>query len=218
MNSFQAPFHSAIFTLSSHHPYQIPKKYTNVFPKGDLDNSESIGYSDYALKQFFITAQKSDWYKNSLFVITADHGSLSQAPFYRDVVGNELIPVLFFKGDQSLKGVYSQAFSQVDILPSVMHVLGYNKPFFSFGESFAEANKGNDYFKSNATHCLFTDSMLYCFNMPDLDAVYNYYRDSTLTVKVTRQFPELDSLALRNYHAYFQTYNSVLLQNTGRLK
>lgn len=218
MNEFKQPFHSAIFTLSSHHPYQIPQKYKGKFPKGDLDNSESIGYSDYALRQFFSRAQKTNWYKNTLFVITADHGSLSTAPFYRDVVGNQMIPVLFFKADESLKGLYSHTFSQVDILPTVMHLLGYNKPFFSFGQSLFDTHTGFDFFKSNVTHCLYTDSLLYCFNSLQLDNVYNYYRDSTLNVKITGNYPALDSLATLQYRAYFQTYHSVLLHNTGRLK
>lgn len=58
MNTFKQPFHSAIFTLSSHHPYKIPEKYKGKFPKGDLENSESIAYADYALRQFLQQLKK----------------------------------------------------------------------------------------------------------------------------------------------------------------
>jgi arylsulfatase A-like enzyme len=218
MNEFHQPFHSAIFTLSSHHPYRIPKKYKNKFPKGYLENSESITYADYALKLFFGSAKKTSWYSNTLFVITADHGSLSTDPFYSNVIGNQSIPILFFRPGDSLKGVHKEVFSQIDILPSVMALLGYNKPFFSFGESFNANKHGNDYFYANTTHYLFGDSMLFCFNSPKLSEVYNYKRDSTLNKHLRNQNPKLDSIAARGFRAFIQTYNQTLIHNKGRVK
>lgn len=218
MSRFKQPFHTAVFTLSSHHPYQVPKKYTGKFPKGDLANSETIGYADYALSKFFEAAKKTNWYAHTLFVVTADHGSLSKAPFWRDVVGNLCLPVLFFKGDNSLKGIHAQVFSQIDILPSALQLIGYNKPFFSFGESYASKTTGSDYFYANATHYLFGDSLLYCFNFPKLSVVYNYRSDSTLSTLVTNKYPLLDSLQTIHYKAFMQTYNHTLIHNKGRVK
>ncbi|WP_317896849.1 LTA synthase family protein [Aurantibacillus circumpalustris] len=218
MNSFKQPFHTAIFTLSSHHPYKIPEKYKNKFPKGDLENSESIGYADYSLKQFFNAAKKTDWYNNTLFVLTADHGSVSKHPFYTNVVGNQGIPILFFVPDNLLKKDHKKVFSQMDILPSVMDLLGYNRPFFSFGESFRSKEYGNDYFYASSTEFLFNDSMLYCFKMPILSATYQYTKDSTLSQPITGKYNNLDSIELHRSRAFFQTYNSTLIHNTGKLK
>lgn len=218
MSDFKQPFHSAIFTLSSHHPYMIPKQYKNKFPKGDLENSESVGYADYALRQFFIAAQKTSWYNNTLFVLTADHGSLSDHPFYSNVVGNQTIPILFFKPDNSLSGIHKKVFSQVDILPSTLNLMGYNKPFFSFGESFTEKKPGNDYFYANATHHLYEDSAVYCFKVPDLFQVYYYTSDSALSQQLLNKLPASDSIATSRFKAFIQTYNSTLLHNTGRVK
>lgn len=218
MSSFKAPFHTAIFTLSSHHPYKIPEKYKNKFPKGDLENSESIGYADYALRQFFASARNTAWYPNTLFVLTADHGSLSDHPFYKNAVGNQTIPVLFFRPDNSLAGRHRHVFSQMDILPSVLDLLGYNKPFFSFGESFRDTLYGNDYFYANATHHLFSDSMLFCFKAPDLYDTYNYRADSGLSQHILNKYPQLDSAALVHFRAFIQTYNATLIHNTGKVK
>lgn len=95
MSQFKEPFHSAIFTLSSHHPYFVPDKYKNKFPRVYLENSECIGYADYSLRQFFDSAKKTKWYNNTLFILTADHGSLSKNSFYNNPVGNLTIPILF---------------------------------------------------------------------------------------------------------------------------
>lgn len=218
MSAFKQPFHTAIFTLSSHHPYMIPKQYKNKFSKGDLENSESVGYADYALRLFFIAAQKTDWYKNTLFVLTADHGSLSDHPFYANVVGNQSIPILFFKPDNSLSGIHKEVFSQIDILPSVLSLLGYSKPFFSFGESFSEKKYGNDYFFTNSTQYLYSDSAVYCFNVPKLSQVYYYGSDSTLSKFAVDKYPDLDAQKTEQFKSFMQTYNHTLLHNTGRVK
>jgi glucan phosphoethanolaminetransferase (alkaline phosphatase superfamily) len=218
MDTFKQPFHTAIFTLSSHHPYKVPEKYKNKFPKGYLENSESIGYADYALRQFFMSAQKTTWYANTLFVLTADHGSLSEDKFYSNVVGNQSIPVLFYKADNSLTKTHEAVFSQIDILPSVMSLLGYNKPFFSFGESFSEQQHGYDYLYSGSTHYSFGDSMLCIFNVPILKQTFNYKRDSILRHPTLNQFPKVDSLALLSFKAFIQVYNRTMIHNSGHLK
>lgn len=218
MNAFKQPFHTAIFTLSSHHPYKIPARYKNKFPKGDLENSESIGYADYALRLFFEEAKKSSWYNNTLFVLTADHGSLSDHPFYKNVVGNQSIPILFYRPDNSLAGIHSRVFSQMDILPSVLNLLGYNKPFFSLGESFTSKTYGNDYFYADGTHYLFGDTMLYYFNVPDIRGTFNYHADSALTQFILNKYPSLDSVSNIRYKAFIQTYNYTLIHNKGRVK
>lgn len=72
---FNQPFFSVLFSVSSHNPYPVPEKYRGKFPLGTAKIHESIGYADFALKQYFATAKKQDWFKNTLLVLTADHTS-----------------------------------------------------------------------------------------------------------------------------------------------
>lgn len=218
MNEFVEPFHTAIFTLSSHHPYFVPEKYKNKFPKGKLENSESIGYADYSLREFFNSAKKTKWYNNTLFILCADHASLSESNFYGNVVGNLTIPILFFKGDNSLKSENNQVFSQIDILPTALNYLGYNKAFFSFGEAFTQKQFGNDCFYHNGTHYLYCDSLVFCYNNFNLNTVYNYKRDSTLSANIISRFPLSDTLGKEKFRAFIQTYNSTLIHNSGYAK
>jgi phosphoglycerol transferase MdoB-like AlkP superfamily enzyme len=218
MNTFKQPFHSAVFTLSSHHPYLITDKYKNRFPKTKLENSESIGYADYSLKLFFEAAKKTNWYSNTLFVLTADHTSLSEHPFFTNPVGYFTIPILFFKPDNSLTGSTEKEFSQIDILPSTMHLLGYNKPFFAFGQSYLTKQQNNACVHINGTHYLYEDSMAYNFIGDKLDLVYNYKRDSTLNVNLLNRWPVADSTHLVKFKAFIQTYNTTLIENKGYYK
>ncbi len=218
MSAMKAPFHTAVFTLSSHHPYYVPEKYKNKFPKGQLENAQSIGYADYSLNLFFEAAKKTDWYKNTLFILTADHASISESNFYGNIVGNLTIPILFFKPDNSLKGINDQVFSQIDILPSALNLLGYNKSFFAFGEPFGKTMKGHDYFYQNGTHYSYSDSLVFCYNLPKLGKVFNYRRDSDLVTDVASSIPDLDSLNSRKFRAFIQTYNNTLIHNSGSVK
>ena len=48
-SKLKEPFLSSVFTLSSHHPFTIPKKHKGEFPKGPSPFHETIGYVDYSL-------------------------------------------------------------------------------------------------------------------------------------------------------------------------
>jgi len=83
LNSFKEPFFCAVFTISSHHPYKIPEKYDGKFKKGPHPILETIGYTDFSLQQFFKTASGMSWFENTLFIITADHTSISVNAEYK---------------------------------------------------------------------------------------------------------------------------------------
>jgi phosphoglycerol transferase MdoB-like AlkP superfamily enzyme len=135
MNDMQEPFVTCIFTLSSHHPYTIPEKHKNRFPKGNLKIHESIGYTDYSLRRFFETVRNFDWFENTLFVITADHTYEGDSRFYKTSVGNYAVPIVFYHHNNNWNGLSKHIVQQTDILPSVLDFLNYDKDFVAFGNS-----------------------------------------------------------------------------------
>jgi phosphoglycerol transferase MdoB-like AlkP superfamily enzyme len=131
----KTPFFSTVFTVSSHEPFVIPEKYTNTFPKGNIQMHQPVGYTDYAFKKFFEAAKKTAWFKNTLFIITADHCNQTYYPYYNQVVTRQAVPILFYKPDGSLAGVNKDFAQQIDIYPTVLDMIGYPKPFRSWGRS-----------------------------------------------------------------------------------
>jgi len=129
------PFISSIFSLSSHHPYAVPDKYKGKFRKGTLDIHESIMYADYALGRFFEEAEKSDWFENTIFVITADHTSLSYEKYYQTRAGIYAIPLIFYMPAKIKAEIKPDIAQQSDILPSVLGFLNYPDPFIAFGNN-----------------------------------------------------------------------------------
>ena len=136
LSTFKQPFVAGLFTLSSHHPYTIPEQHKGRFPKGHLVNLESIGYADYALGRFFESASKTDWYNNTLFVLTADHTAQSESEFYQSTVGHYAVPLIFIcPSDSSMHGVYTRTAQQTDIMPTILDYVGCDEPFVAFGNS-----------------------------------------------------------------------------------
>lgn len=131
------PFFATVFTLSSHHPYTIPKEHAGKFPKGKLEIHESIGYADYALRRFYEQAKEEPWFADTLFIITADHTSKQEYPENDNLRGRFHVPLLFIMNDKPLPFPSLQKPVQhADIAPTVLDLLDLPaKPFSHFGSS-----------------------------------------------------------------------------------
>ncbi|WP_232748868.1 LTA synthase family protein [Capnocytophaga stomatis] len=136
-NKKKQPFLGTIFTVSSHHPYKIPEKYEGKFDKGNVEMHQCIQYTDYALKKFFESAKKEEWYKNTIFVFTNDHHNQVYYPLYKQPITGNGATLMFFSPNPELvgKGISSEISQQIDLYPSVVDLMGYNKPFRSWGRS-----------------------------------------------------------------------------------
>lgn len=153
LDTLKQPFFASFFSLSSHHPFKVPQKYEGKFPKGNIPLHEPLGYTDNALRAFFATAAKSDWYANTLFVLCADHASQSYLPEYQTSATSFAIPIVFYYPGGNLKGMSDKLVQQIDIMPTVLNFMHYPKPYFAFGfdafdsskDNFVVNNVGNSY-------------------------------------------------------------------------
>jgi phosphoglycerol transferase MdoB-like AlkP superfamily enzyme len=134
-SKLKEPFFSTFFSLSSHEPFYVPEKYEGVFPMGDVQMHQVIGYSDNALRKFFESAKKEPWFENTIFIITADHTNQFWYPYYSAPVNRFSIPVLFYHPTNSLKGENDVLMQQMDIFPSLIDLLGYDKSLNTWGRS-----------------------------------------------------------------------------------
>jgi len=137
----KSPFMATLFSISSHEPYVVPVKYKGKFPKGDNPMHECIGYTDYALKQFFNAAKKEAWYANTIFVMVADHGNLIHYEEYAKDQNFHTVPILFFTPNKKYVGVNNDWAQQIDIYPTLLDMIGYEKPFRSWGRSLISKDK-----------------------------------------------------------------------------
>jgi len=134
LNTKKEPFFTTFFSLSSHAPFIFPENYQHQFER--IEIRETIKYTDDAMKQFFKSIKNKDWFKNTLFVITADHTSpVNYNKVYKNKIGRYAIPLLLFKGDSSLIGENNSVVQQIDIMPTILEEIAYTKPYLAFGKS-----------------------------------------------------------------------------------
>ena len=221
MTQMQQPFMTAVFTASSHHPFRVPEQYQGQFPTGTLPIHPCVGYTDHALREFFAYAQKQDWYENTLFVLTADHTNQISLPEYSNAKGLFEVPIAFYsprwnQGELRTTDVVSQT----DIMPSVLAYLGYDKPFFAFGENIL-TQKQHPWAVcyNHPVYQLITDSLLLQFDGRNMCAVYDYENDPRLTQNILGTVNiEDEEKYLRAYiqqYIYRLTTNQLTIETNG---
>lgn len=182
MNTFPEPFAAAVFTATSHHPYLIPPRYADVFKEGALPIHKCISYTDMAVRRFFDTASKMPWYENTLFVICADHTNAVELPEYGTEAGRYMVPIMFYTPDGSLKKHYEGTIQQIDIMPTILGILGYDEPYVAFGNDLTSipAEKSFAVCCNNGVYQLFKDGYLLMFDGKVPIALYAYNTDRML--------------------------------------
>jgi phosphoglycerol transferase MdoB-like AlkP superfamily enzyme len=148
----KAPFFTTLFTVSSHEPYIVPNKYKNKFPKGNIPMHQCISYTDFSFKKFFEAAKNEPWYKNTLFIITADHcNQVNYTDHYSEQIMNRLaIPILIFDPNGKYKGENTDLAQHIDIYPTVLDMIGYKDPFRSWGSSLLDKKHKDFVFNYNS--------------------------------------------------------------------
>jgi phosphoglycerol transferase MdoB-like AlkP superfamily enzyme len=215
INSFGQPFFSTIFTLTSHHPYTIPKKHNSRFADGSLPIHRSIRYSDYALQRFFASISKMPWYNNTLFVLCADHTGTSADPFYTNKVGNNAVPILYFMpGDTTLRGRSARVTQQIDVMPSILDYLHYPKSHFSFGSSVFDSTALHFAMSINGgQYDLIEDDHVLSFNGTNATELYHFTIDSLLSKNLISADTLRVSQMEQRVKAIIQTYQQSLINN-----
>lgn len=141
INEMPKPFFAGIFTLSSHQPYAVPKGIK--FPKGTLEIHESIGYTDSAVKDFFEKIKNETWFKDTVFILTADHTQKLESGKFENLVGHYRVPFLIYIPGQKLPLIKNKVTQHSDIPPTVLDMVGLNSNQLpKLGASVFSADKG----------------------------------------------------------------------------
>lgn len=215
LNRLQQPFFAGFFSLSSHHPFKVPAPYEGKFPKGPLPVQEPVGYTDYALRQFFKTASQTSWFNNTLFVICADHATVSHLPEYKTSANSVAIPIIFYHpNDKKLRGISDKLVQQIDIMPTVMNYLGYDKPYFSFGFDAFSSDRNNFLVNNiNGTYCFFQDDYFMTHDGKKALSLFNLKEDRLERHDVLMKETQVAEHLERSLKAFIQQYNNRMIHN-----
>ena len=214
-SSFKQPFFTTLFTVSSHHPYVLPAQYEDTFKGGKLEIYRTIQYTDYALRKYFEKVSKMPWFKNTLFVFTADHAS-AQIHFdkFNTSSGFFDIPVFYYEPGNDWHEYRQESCQQTDIMPSILSYLHYDKPFLAFGRNVFDKTSipfAFNYLNNNYQY--FEGKYMLFFNGEKSVALYDYQNDIYQKNNLLDLEKEVVANMEKKVKAFVQQYNNRLIDD-----
>lgn len=180
ISQMKEPFFASVFNLTSHHPYHVPPDYVDIVPAGHTPEQRVVAYTDMAFRAFFERAKKEPWFGNTLFVFVADHvAPIAYAPQTRTMKGRSTIIQFLYTPDGALHGTDSTTVQQLDLMPTILGLLGNKEPYFAFGRDvFNETSR-----KPVAFNCI---NQMYQY----IDDTTTFYFDTKKVVETLEGKPQ----------------------------
>ena len=219
LSEMRQPFISSVFTLTPHHPFVIPEKYKDRF-KSDLNPAIAcMEYLDYSLSQFFNRIKSSEWYNNTLFIITADHTAPASQEEIFHPLNEYRIPILFHRANGSLTAINSTFANQIDILPSAMHLMNYPASYFSLGNNlFSESCPSYTVNYNSGVYQLIDSAYCYQFNGVSGIGLFNWKTDPALENNLIANAPKEKLMFCdTQLKKRIQAFNRAMVRNTMTL-
>ena len=209
MSEFKEPFATSVFTASSHHPFNIPTEYKDIFKEEEGHPIlKCVRYTDNALKKFFETAEKQDWYKNTLFVITADHTNASLHEEFLTDAGLFRVPIIFYMPNEDINGDNSKVAQQIDIMPTVLNYLNYPNTYLAFGKDLLKSDNYENWAinYNSGIYQFFDEDYMIQFDGNKPIALYNFKTDTLLKNNLLGNDHMQESDMLNKCKAIIQEY------------
>ena len=207
------PFLATVFSVSSHAPFQIPEEYDGQFKEGYIPMHKCVQYTDYAIEQFMASSKNEPWFENTLFVFTADHGNQSHYDFYQKTINRFATPVMFYAPNKSWNEDRLDLAQHMDIMPTVAHLMGYEKPIRSWGRSLVGNEDSSlvvNYFGAG-TYFFMNEEYICIYNGSDAIGFYSkedYGLQNNLIESRTNVMNALEEKG----KAYLQDYNNRIVK------
>ena len=216
VDEMKKPFAAGVFTLSSHHPFKLPKGYE--LPDGvyKTDFEKTMRYTDDSMRHFFETMSEYNWFDSTIFVIVGDHVNPEHRfDNYLNGYGQYQIVTAFY-APNVIKPLKTNIMAQqTDIGISILAALGYNDTIFSFGRNVFDSLQepcfasylNNIYQYSDGKHMLQSDGQ-------NITSVFDIEEDSCLTKNLYNASKAEDWDELNNkFRMRLQQYNNRMINN-----
>ncbi|MES2761256.1 MAG: sulfatase-like hydrolase/transferase [Bacteroidota bacterium] len=217
LKTLPQPFCAALLTVSLHHPFPVPEPYKTILDTIKDPVMKSIMYSDISLKLFFAKIKNEEWFKNSIIAICADHTSGSFVNYEANPVNEFAISISFLAvGDTAFNKVQNHSASQIDMYPTILDYLGYNKPFNCLGVSALSDKHPTVQFGSNGLFHIFDYPYLldYDNNTKQVIRLCRCNEDRTITVLPINQENQSKANELSKLlKAYIQVFSYRINKN-----
>ncbi len=215
LDEYEEPFAAVIFTLSSHHPYSLPKSYILPDSTINTDFEKTVRYTDDALRNFFTTSGNYEWADNTIFVITSDHVNPEHKfDEYNNMLGRYQIPIAFYAPQIIDAKEVNEIAQHTDIGVSIISALDINENIFSFGRNLFDSIQKPNFICYNNNTYLFSDGSYFMqSNGDEIKKIYDLNKDKSLKNNIynnnTVEWKNLDE----QFKLRLQQYNNRMINN-----
>jgi hypothetical protein len=195
----------------------LPVAELSRFKEGSLPIHKTIAYTDDALRDFFKTASKQDWYANTTFIITADHSAENENAYYQTPQGKFEIPLIMYRPMEVLPKKRFETVSQTDMLQLILEETNYPKPYFSFGLGLNTDNTGCVMQFHDGYHQIIQWPFVLNFANDKATGLFHLEQDSLMKINQIENplyVNKRDSLTIKA-KAIIQTFNGHVIHNTA---
>lgn len=133
------PFFQFVMTTSNHKPYTFPNGKIDL-PQGN--RNAAVKYTDYALGKFLAEAKTKSWFKNTVFVIVADHCANSAGKWEINIKNHHIPAIIYNLPHQPEK--IDRLTSQIDLMPTLFGYLGWNYDTSLYGKDINQTKPGDE--------------------------------------------------------------------------
>ena len=160
LNTVEEPFFATFLTVSNHLPYVVPDSFQS---RGSNDEERIIAYADDAIRRFMTEARQTEWGRNTLFILTGDHGAPLNSPYEMTLPLNE-IPI-YFVAPGLKPQEYTLPASQTDIYPTTLALLGIDYENPTMGRDLLHENRKYAVFASNEHLGVSDGEWFWCYGL-----------------------------------------------------
>jgi phosphoglycerol transferase MdoB-like AlkP superfamily enzyme len=214
ISKLKQPFMANLFTLSSHHPYYVPPAWKNKVKKGPHPICKSIHYGDISLAKFFKQAKKEPWYKNTVFVLVADHTPSTNSALYSLRTKMYQIPIAFYDPTGRLKAKREKTiFQQADIMPTLLDLANIQTKYYSIGNSFYSKQPREGITYLEGVYGYFYHNRVLLFSNDKKRSLLDFTQSTKHPEELLYKEPKMAAKMEQRLKAIIQRYNSDLIHN-----
>ena len=136
-------FFTQVMTVSNHRPFTYPEGRIDISPTTQTREG-AVKYTDYAIGKFIREASSRPWFKNTIFVIVADHCAGSAGSVELPVTGYH-IPLLVYSPGFIQPKKIDKLMAQIDIIPTVLGLMKMDYRSKFLGRDIFNVAKGNEH-------------------------------------------------------------------------
>ena len=212
LDTSQVPVLLTMFTTTNHQPWKIPKQMEKVIPHFLNKNKRikkvmrTMAYTDYIIGEFIEDNRSEAWFQNTIFVFISDHGINEYSGMYEDP-RNAHIPFIIYSPAIITKSKkINEVTSQIDVLPTLLHLIGYPKPFNLMGTNILSDNYSGVACRIVNDHCMwFEGDYLYTETFNQNTELFQYSGLYDYPYLPIPEESETYKSIQASFHAYLQS-------------